>query len=454
MVQAAVIAACRNPIRTYNLGILAFLSTLVQIAIRLATSATDGTLLHRGRLSSALHLVELALAVSLALANLGIPRRPDVFHNGGRVDRLLTATALRRFTWGWAAPVMSLAARKGDLDQADLDVLGYNQRARDAMNEWERHGRYRQGFLWALLGAHRRSLAVVYTATIIRSVFTYAPSFALLQILRHFEADRQDAARDPAVWLWVAFLALAEGVLTCISVFIVWTNTGQTWSSVQVQVVSLVFRKAMRKNNVKSPDATGEDDAPNDKKELQTHNVKNIINLISIDTKNIIVSIMDNNMLFSALVEILAALALLLNVLGWQPMLAGCLVFFLTTPAQSYFSKRYGDAQSRLMEVRDRKTAMVTEAVSAIKQVKLMSMESDWLAAIHRVRQQELGKIRATFVQLVWFDTTTVFSPIAVLAVSLGVYSALHGRMEASVAFVSLSVIQLLEVTVSELPTN
>jgi ABC-type bacteriocin/lantibiotic exporter with double-glycine peptidase domain len=44
------------------------------------------------------------------------------------------------------------------------------------------------------------------------------------------------------------------------------------------------------------------------------------------------------------------------------------------------------------MKERDRKMAVVTEAIRGIRQIKLMGAEGNWLARIRGVRERELGQ--------------------------------------------------------------
>jgi hypothetical protein len=95
-------------VRAYELGVYAFLSAAVFACVRFAEGTQIGEhLLHQSPEAFALRVVEIICCISVSVSAISIPRRPHVFHQGETVDRMFTASALSRFTWSWATPLLN-----------------------------------------------------------------------------------------------------------------------------------------------------------------------------------------------------------------------------------------------------------------------------------------------------------------------------------------------------------
>ena len=146
------------------------------------------------------------------------------------------------------------------------------------------------------------------------------------------------------------------------------------------------------------------------------------------------------------------SIVFLCMLLGWKPLLAGFAVFSLALPLNVWTSKNFTNAQRDIMEIRDQKMAVVTEAVQGIRQIKFSAQESQWQARIKIVRQSELAMQWRVF----WLDSLLIFcwilGPILLSAVALSVYATIHGDLTASVAFTSITVFSALEFSLGVIP--
>ncbi len=146
------------------------------------------------------------------------------------------------------------------------------------------------------------------------------------------------------------------------------------------------------------------------------------------------------------------SIAFLIVLIGWKSLLAGLSVFAIALPLNIYTSKRYSDAQGVLMKVRDQKMVVVTEALQGIRQIKFSAQEQQWQEKIGKKRDEEL----ATQWRIFCLDTALLFiwilGPVMLSAVSLAVYSVLHGGLSASVAFTSITVMGSMESSLAVLP--
>lgn len=435
----------------------------------------------------ALRIVEIASFVFLGSASLCIPRRPEVFDDDGKpIDAMYTESAVSRFTWGWPLPLLRLAGKRNQLDLNDLPRPDHYTRSAELSADWKR--RASKLPLWlAVISAHKTALARQWVLTLITSFLNFGPQWVILQLLRILETrgTRENYALD--VWMWVVWLGI-------IFITQAWVESHQFWICfaelaipVRSQLSALIFEKSMRKKDVKGtgkssnkkpvvaeesavpaesaePNVTGPagqstatdkpeapegegDDAEDLKKSKQ-----GTVNLIGVDTKRVSDFAAFQNLFPGSLFKLIVSLAFLVSLLGWKALLAGFSTMLAIMPLNIYFSKLYSDAQDTLMKVRDDKLAVVNEALQGIRQIKFSALEPEWENKIKKVRDRELKSVWNVFKYDTVLIACWVTSPIALAAVSLGVYAALHGVLLPSVAFVSLGVFRALEVTLSVVP--
>lgn len=142
----------------------------------------------------------------------------------------------------------------------------------------------------------------------------------------------------------------------------------------------------------------------------------------------------------------------LTKILGWRPVLAGCGIPILLSPVYYCIMKRYTETEETLMKSRDKKSAVLTEAVRGIRQIKFSSTERQWSDKIIKLRQIELSHQHAVF----WFSLAMVaiwsFGPVCMSIMSLLVYVLVNHKITASTAFTAVSIFQGLQLTLSILP--
>lgn len=463
------IASSRNSIQAYNLGIYTFLSSIVLAGILL----TQGTkvaehLLKRSPEVFALRVVELALSISLAVSSLCIPRRPDVFYKGEPVDGMYTTSALSRFSFAWPSSILNLAARKKDLDLADLTRPDHFTRAASVSADWKKQNTKRP-LWWALILAHKKALALQWFLTLVTSVLNFAPQWVILQLLKFLEKRQPGSSHGFDAWIWVIWLGVAIIAQSWVESYLFWLSYSDLHIPIRAQLSTLIFEKSMRRKDVKGAGKAkkkGQDelagDSPtseepegeveeDDSEELKKSK-QSTVNLIGVDGKRVSDFAAFQNLFPGSLFKLIVSLTFLISLLGWKALLAGFSAMLAIMPVNIYFSKRYAAAQDRLMKVRDEKMEVVTEALQGIRQIKFSALEPEWEKKIGDVRERELGAVWSVYKNDTALIGCWVTSPILLSAISLAVYAAITGSLAPSVAFVSLGVFKALEMTLSVVP--
>lgn len=465
------IAASRSSVHSYSLGIYTFLSAIVLTGILLAQgSEIAEPLLHSAPAAFALRVVELVSSVCLAVSALCIPRRPDVFFQGELVDRMYTTSAFGRFTFSWPSNLLNLAAKKKDLDLADLTRMDQFTRAASVSANWKTQKTEGKRLWWALVLAHKKPLALQWFITLCASVLNFAPQWVILQLLRFLEGRQPGRREGVEAWMWVVWLGVAIIAQSWVEAYVWWLSYADLHIPVRAQLSALIFEKSMRRKDVKgagkskkkaqedepagastTPDQPETDVEEEDSDELKKSK-QSTVNLIGVDGKRVSDFCAFQNLFPGSLFKLIVSLAFLLNLLGWKALLAGFSAMLAIMPVNIYFSKRYSDAQDRLMKVRDEKMEVVNEALQGIRQIKFSALEPEWEKKVGDVRERELGAVWTVFMNDTMLLACWVTSPILLSAISLAVYAAVTGSLAPSVAFVSLGVFKALEMTLSVVP--
>ncbi|KAF8242865.1 P-loop containing nucleoside triphosphate hydrolase protein [Wilcoxina mikolae CBS 423.85] len=397
---------------------------------------------------------------SIIIAILGaifIPRRPDVYFNGSQVDRMRTGSLFSRYTFHWGTVMLRLAAKKGHFDDEDLPVLDRARRAERLQEEFYALQKSPQLY-WQIFRAHWRGFMRTWLATLVGTVATFTPPLILNQILKHLERrDQGDQDAGRQAWLWVVALGLVKGFEAVILAYVYWICFMGLMIPIRSQLSAVVFSKTMRKKDVKGSqkdnDNQGEPTSTRDEEEDELKNMKQgVINLLSVDSERIAVFCAMSNIFIESFVGTIFGFSFIVIVLGWQSLLAGLLVIVITTPMNIYATKKYSKAQDDLMKVRDKKMAVVSEALQGIRQIKFSALEDKWEDKIRGVREEEIGILWRVFIADVAVISAWIVNPVFLSATALSVYAMVHGSMSPSVAFSALALFGELEWTLSIVP--
>lgn len=322
-----------------------------------------------------MYSAQLLASILSTLASVSLPRRPEVFYKSHPIDNMDTQSALEKFTFAWIEPILMLAKRRRHLDLKDLPKMNHHARAKDLSESWASRKHTKRLWIEVVL-AHKQALTVQWVLTFFQSVGTFAPQFATYFILKMLEDNVFGQRAPPEAWIWVIVLTITSIGSSWVESWLYWICWSELAIPVRAQLSALIFQKAMRRKDVKgaskeairgnlesaiaseaSPDDDEEDEESDPKSKQST------VNLIGVDTKRVSEFCSFNNLFPGSVFEFIVSFIFLWSLIGWESLLAGFLAMALTIPINIYSSKRYSDAQDRLMKARDAKMAVVTEAL-------------------------------------------------------------------------------------------
>lgn len=426
-IQASCIVIERSSVRMYDGGIRGALSACIlalvigfqdYLAIQQMPSSSHfksfavvGTF---AKLRIILDVTQLGAALLYVLANLLLPRRPDVFlENGKLVDRQFTTSAFGRYTFWWCDGLLKLAQRKV-LDMADLPRPDHLTRAENLQKSFL--AIQRKGPLWKLVFlAHWPSFGSQWFLTMFECLFQFGLQFSLWNLLCILELRTEGKELGVEAWVWTAALCLCLAIGSWIESWLLWVSISQLAIPVRAQLSALIFQKAMRRKDVKGGHnkATKAEKAKTngpehrdvsagsnlsdpvlvtDEEDDVQGSKQSTINLIAVDAMRASEFCVFGNFPLRSIIGLSISMTFLVNLIGWRPLLAGLAAFTLTMPLNIVVSNKYAVTQNMLMKVRDDKMAIVTEAVQGRRQIKFSALERQWQSKISQVRAKELDE--------------------------------------------------------------
>lgn len=446
----------------YRLGLQVALSCLIAVVLLLFNTYTTSKVDDIAEVEQILILVECGCRIVITILGLSLPRRPDVFRNETRVDRERTTSFFGRLSFSWAAELFRVVAQEKEVEVADLPELNYQTRAKALQESFEqargdsggtasRRSSNRRPLWKILLISNRKQLTWQMLSCMVACVMAFAPHVSLLQILRLLEARPEGAAVGSQLWLWVAGLGVSIAVASYLENFLYWIALNKVSVRVLEQIAIMVFNKAMRMTGSNNPDIEGDKPKGKDSKSPSA-TTQNVINLVAVDGQRLFqFSAFIFNLILAPL-KLMVACTMLQQLLGWQSLVAGLACVACLMPLVSYCMKNYVVSGSDLMESRDRKMAVLTEALQGIRQIKFSALESKWENQINELRADELHAQKRVFI----WDTSTMslylLGPILMSIAALSVYVVLHGSLSASVAFTAVSIFNSIEFALGIIP--
>lgn len=219
VIQGVSIYTERYPAKRYRLGILAFISSFLNLMVCAISAFFLQSEDQWPGTHSIILLVQLGLSLVAMIAFISIPRRPVLYSSGRPVDGEYTASFLGRMCFSWASDLIRRAEKQKNIEYSQLPHLPALRRAAILSAAWAKSKQ--RSRLWrTLFVAFRWPLITQFTIVSIKSIALFGPQFAMLKILQILEAP--DEPRSENIWAWVCLLGGVMVVLTFLENQLYW----------------------------------------------------------------------------------------------------------------------------------------------------------------------------------------------------------------------------------------
>ncbi|XP_055375696.1 multidrug resistance-associated protein 1 isoform X7 [Condylostylus longicornis] len=206
---------------------------------------------------------------------------------------------------------------------------------------------------------------------------------------------------------------------------------------IRTALINAIYRKALVISNSAKKEST----------------VGEIVNLMAVDAQRFMDLTTYLNMIWSAPLQIGAALYFLYDILG-PSVFAGLAVMIILIPINGVIANKIKDLQIRQMKNKDDRVKLMNEVLSGIKVLKLYAWEPSFEEQVLEIRNKEIDVLKKT----AYLNAGTSFlwscAPFLVSLVTFAVYVLVDENhvLNATTAFVSLSLFNILRFPLSMLP--
>ncbi|CAM1308462.1 ABCC2 (predicted) [Pycnogonum litorale] len=414
------------------------------IIIKLFDEMNESVLL----MKMVINVAKFPLVVSTFMLNFTadeIPPRLFAESKLKKINAKHKSSFISRVSFWWIVELLMVGFKR-PLEKSDLWDLDENETAEHIYSELENtlyEGKtYKAKDMKSLM--KRKSL--------FRGLFTmYGPTFIFIIILSLVASVL--IVLGPMVQnLIITFVStdqpLWRGLLYSITLFLISSveaimiepciyATFYIGMKVKSALISALYRKSLRlSNSSKKKWTTGE-----------------IVNLMSVDTQRIMETVSLFIIIPYGIICGLAAAYLLIDLVGVSAI-AGFGVMVLVIPFQIIISKMYKRLQVILMDLKDYRTKQTTDILNGIKVLKLYAWEKPFEDEVLSTRSQEIKSVRKTKFLDVSFIFVFMMSPFVISFVTFATfaYSDASNRFTPNIAFVSISLINLLKMSLTEVP--
>ncbi|XP_076628337.1 multidrug-Resistance like Protein 1 isoform X1 [Colletes latitarsis] len=206
---------------------------------------------------------------------------------------------------------------------------------------------------------------------------------------------------------------------------------------VRTALIAAIYRKALRMSNSARKEST----------------LGEIVNLMSVDAQRFMDLTAYINMIWSAPLQIILALYFLWDILG-PAALAGLAVLLILIPINVLITNRVKTLQIRQMKHKDERVKLMNEVLNGIKVLKLYAWEPSFEEQILKIRMKEIKVLKEAAYLNSGTSFIWSFAPFLVSLVSFATYILIdeNNRLDSKIAFVSLSLFNILRFPLSILP--
>lgn len=348
------------------------------------------------------------------------------------------ASRLSRLTWQWMNPLLQ-KGYNARLEVADVPTLALRD---DAQNLYERyeenwrnsegqtHNRVRTTVMWSF----QREFLQTGALALCRACVMYIGP-ALITKFVDFKAGQNSNAGLWRGFMLVFVLVVAKSLDVSASHHFNFqcTNLGM---AIRSTLITVVYRKGIRLTNAAR----------------LVHGVGQIVNYMSVDVQMLADVILQVHNLWLLPIQVGIALTILYSVVGWS-MLAGFMTMVGIVCLSTWSSRVQRKYQGFIMKAKDERMKATSEALTAMKVIKLQAWETHFQDRIEKLRDQEYHWILQFMYQVLSTTTFIWCAPTIVSVVTFSCCVLLEGtELTPGQVFTAVATFRILQEPIRNFP--
>ncbi|PQK15090.1 hypothetical protein BB8028_0005g06060 [Beauveria bassiana] len=384
--------------------------------------------------------IQLMAAAAVFLSLLSVLRRPVVFRRGTAVLNESGVSILDWIFFSWGlhseSPPLSTTLNLDNLPRIPSSQSSTMLREQfDSCNQTKA--------LWMQLATmFRKPLVLQASLVLLGAASEFGSRFVVHSLLKRLEKGLDI---DAWTWIWVALLPAS---LVCVSACDNWSSwIGHT--RIQLPILgllqSLAFEKSMRLRWASGDTST---------EGKHTTNSPSIMDVIESHCNTIAQAFLNAHNLPIAALKIILYSFYLSRLMGFTTVIIGGTLPILAIWLSRKLSKYQRRAQLEHIEATERTSALVSEALRGLRQIRLSSMECLWQKRVFAARNQNLAAAWKVSVFEEIVNLVATLGPVLFASVTISIYALRTGHFSPSVAFTSINLFGNLHAVIKQLPAR
>ncbi|QSZ33420.1 hypothetical protein DSL72_004988 [Monilinia vaccinii-corymbosi] len=445
-IQVFAVCYTKDTIVSYKQGMYTAASSIAFICVVVVEDVD--ILTNSWSIYAALFIAQIVTLLAVGIASISIPRRPQVFYNGRLVLNEFNVSLLNRFTFSSVGYLLKKAKCRNDLDMEELPTMNYSKRAKTLSHAWI--ARNTTGRLWVrLLKVYTWPLALQIVLGLIHAFLAIGPQLAIFKILEAMEFGQT----GKQLALYIVAFGFATVIASWVEAVQDITSTNLVSVPMRAQLSALIFEKTMRRKDAKGNSTTlGDKDGVSAEDIDPDKTSQKILNLIGVDTGRVCDCARQTFEIVQAPGRIVISVVFLITLLSWQGILLGFSFVLLTFPITRRYSKKFTASQAILMQTRDKKAAIIGEALQGFRQIKFSALEDRWERSIMAMRDIELTATWEVLISRTILIACWILNPLMTAAIALGVHAYIYQGLTPAQAFTAIGVFLQLDHCMQSLP--
>ncbi|ORZ00019.1 P-loop containing nucleoside triphosphate hydrolase protein [Lobosporangium transversale] len=265
----------------------------------------------------------------------------------------------------------------------------------------------------------------------------WAPIVLFAGVLTHLPSQAQAHPPPLSYGILLAFLMFLTSLASSVAGALSMQLNADRGMEIRSGLIGIIYRKAMNL----SPESR------------RTQTTGSISNHMSVDAEKWTGALNTLPQWISVPLEIIVALWMLYNQLGWCA-LVGLFTVVGLIPIQNKVSDIFSEIKDTKLTTMDSRIRLVTELFSSIRTIKLHAWESAFKERIARYRTLEMGVLRRfgkVYAAMTFIFSSTMFMSLLSFSIyaAVGGPGATPGKITPQVIFVSLALFGLLSKPIS-----
>ena len=205
--------------------------------------------------------------------------------------------------------------------------------------------------------------------------------------------------------------------------------------NIRTALVNIIYRKALKLSH----------------ESRQKTTIGEIVNLMSVDAQRFMDLMTYIHMIWSAPFQIVFSVIFLYFVIEYA-VFAGLFVMIMMIPINGVIAAINRKLQRKQMELKDKRIKTITEILNGIRVIKLYAWEIPNQEEVLEIREQEMKVLKYSAILSAVATFTWMTAPLLVAVASFATYVLVGNPLTPQVAFVALSLFNILRFPMSMLP--